>query len=108
MAGSKQSGEGAVSRARVLGAFIGAKRRPLTRLPRSVHSPAKNGRSPLPLAAGFFWLRFLPIARARVLGAFIGAKRRPLTRLPRSVHSPAKNGRSPLPLAAGFFWLRFL
>jgi hypothetical protein len=42
MAGSKQSGEGAVSRARGFGAFIGAQRRPLTRLPRSVHSPAKK------------------------------------------------------------------
>ena len=60
MAGSKQSGEGAVSRARVLGAFIGAQRRPLTRLPRSVHSPAKKWESPLPVAAGFFLLRFLP------------------------------------------------
>jgi hypothetical protein len=44
MAGSKRSGEGVESRARVLGAFIEAQRRPLTWLPRSVHSPAKNGR----------------------------------------------------------------
>jgi len=42
MAGSKRSGEGDESRARVLGAFIGAQRRPLTRLPRSVHSSAKK------------------------------------------------------------------
>jgi hypothetical protein len=37
-----RSGEGAGSRARVFCAFIGAQRRPLTRLPRSVHSPAEK------------------------------------------------------------------
>ena len=37
-----RSGEGDESRARAFGAFIGAQRRPLTRLPRSVQSPAKK------------------------------------------------------------------
>jgi hypothetical protein len=46
-----RSGEGGESRPRVLCAFIGAKRRALTRLPRSVHSRWKkwDHRSPRPL-----------------------------------------------------------
>jgi hypothetical protein len=60
MAGSKQSGEGAGSRARGLGAFIGAQRRPLTRFPRSVHSQRKKWDhcflSPLGFSRGGFLL----------------------------------------------------
>ena len=48
-----RSGEGGESRARGLGAFIGAQRRPLTRLPRSVHSPAKKWDHLFPSPLGF-------------------------------------------------------
>jgi hypothetical protein len=61
LAGSKRSGEGEESSARVLGAFIGAQRRPLTQLPRSVHSPAKKWEiSP----AAFFSTRLRALAAA--------------------------------------------
>jgi len=43
MAEQHRGGEGGESRARVFCALIEAQRRPLTRLPRPVHSPAEKG-----------------------------------------------------------------
>jgi hypothetical protein len=60
IAGSKQSGEGAVSRARGFCAFIGANAETLDSAPAlGTLSNEKMG-SPLPVAAGFFSRRFFP------------------------------------------------
>jgi len=60
IAGSKQSGEGAGSRARGWCAFIGANAQTLDAAPALGTLSSEKMGSPLPLAAGFFWLRFLP------------------------------------------------
>jgi hypothetical protein len=57
----REVSQGRTSRARVA---VGAKRRASTGLPRSVHSPAKNGRSPVPVQSFPHGAFFCPPAAA--------------------------------------------
>lgn len=60
-------------------AAVEAKRRGLTRLPRSVHSPAKKGESPLPVSLGL-WRFGVASVRKRPFTFVNGTRPKPLIR----------------------------